>query len=137
MTKTCKRGHSYAFKGRGCNVCHAEYMNEYYKKNHVKLRDQSNKRRKANPEIEKHWKLRTQFGISLDQYNEMLVFQKHSCALCLTHQDDLNLKLAVDHDHATGQIRGLLCGSCNTGLGLFKDSIFRLDAAIKYLGKLK
>ncbi len=54
--------------------------------------------------------------------------QKHRCAIC--HR---RATLVVDHSHATGNYRGLLCYACNTGLGLLKDKIFVLQAAIKYL----
>lgn len=61
--------------------------------------------------------------------------EKHNyrCAICNTHNDELTIPLAVDHDHTTNKIRGLLCGNCNNGLGRFKDNIEFLENAIKYL----
>ena len=78
----------------------------------------------------KRWEKR--FGITLEIYNEMLVDQNNVCAICkqpeTAYDSRLKLvkKLAVDHCHSTGKIRGLLCISCNTKLGwyeLSKDKI--------------
>jgi hypothetical protein len=55
----------------------------------------------------------------------------HGCQIC--KQPELDRALAIDHDHKTGFIRGQLCKRCNTGLGLFRDSIPILQCAIKYL----
>ena len=66
---------------------------------------------------------------------ELHARQGGKCAICGT-QYVLGLKrLALDHCHETGRIRGLLCGSCNRGLGLFRDNPERLRKAIEYLGK--
>jgi hypothetical protein len=60
--------------------------------------------------------------------------QDGKCAICGVHEAYAPRKrLAVDHDHRTGAIRGLLCGNCNVGLGQFKDSPELLAAAIRYL----
>jgi hypothetical protein len=63
----------------------------------------------------------------------MFTAQNGCCAICETHAGKGGDKLCVDHDHATGQVRGLLCGRCNTGLGQFKDSVPNLTRAISYL----
>ena len=76
------------------------------------------------------------YGITEDDYKELLVKQDYACAICLTHQDELNSRLAVDHCHKTNVIRGLLCGKCNRGLGIFQDSEELLNKAIKYLGNI-
>lgn len=76
--------------------------------------------------------LRRLYGITLVQYNEMLAEQGHLCALC-GEKPETDRRMHVDHDHATGKIRALLCHHCNLLLGNAKDSIGRLKQAIAYL----
>lgn len=74
------------------------------------------------------------YGLSDRDYMILGLTQDWKCAVCFTDIEDLEGRdLDVDHDHSTGKIRGLLCGSCNKGLGCFKDSIELLELAIKYL----
>ena len=61
--------------------------------------------------------LKTQFGITPEDYDNMVAAQKGCCAICGRHQTEFRKLLAVDHDHETGKIRGLLCVSCNIRLG--------------------
>jgi len=74
-----------------------------------------------------------EYGITLEHYNNMLEQQQNRCAICPEVQSDDFNALSVDHDHKTGQIRGLLCNSCNRGLGFFRDDIALLKKAIEYL----
>ena len=74
------------------------------------------------------------FGITVDQYDLMFSEQNGKCAICGTTEpgrDDKNF--AVDHDHHTGKVRGLLCMNCNRGIGLLNDDISNLTNAINYL----
>ncbi len=82
-----------------------------------------------------HWNkiLQTKYEIGIEEYNEMFVKQGGRCKICKRHQTQLSKRLAVDHDHITGKVRGLLCTNCNTGLGMFKDNPENLSEAIKYL----
>ena len=73
----------------------------------------------------------TKYGIVKVQFDEMLAAQNNSCAICSKPL----IKPAIDHDHNTGFIRGILCFNCNVGLGMFGDSITNLVAAIEYLSK--
>ena len=67
--------------------------------------------------------LRRNYGITLEQYEELLKKQDYSCAVCKRHKDEFTKNLAVDHDHHNGQIRGLLCNYCNHRLvGRHRDS---------------
>jgi hypothetical protein len=74
-------------------------------------------------------------GTNAEQYCELSHEQGGRCAIC--RRKPGKRRLAVDHCHKTGQIRGLLCGRCNIGLGHFKDSPKRLRAAIAYLARSK
>ena len=65
--------------------------------------------------------LRKQYGISLEEYDELLSLQGGKCLLCRELPDD-GYSLAVDHDHATGKIRGLLHNRCNIAIGMLRDS---------------
>lgn len=75
------------------------------------------------------------YGISSDQYQELLTSQADRCKICGTTDKGRYDRFAVDHDHHTGQVRGLLCHSCNVGLGHFRDSRELLTSAIRYLSE--
>ena len=84
--------------------------------------------------------LKHKFGIDLEQYMNLLKGQKGVCAICHNGETSTNKwgevkNLAVDHDHETGIIRGLLCQGCNAGLGHFRDDKETLTEAIRYLGE--
>ncbi len=79
--------------------------------------------------------LRNLYGITLEEYNQIFAQQNGCCLICERSQLELNKRLHVDHDHKTGRIRGLLCNSCNQGLGYFKDNKEFLFRAIQYLDK--
>lgn len=72
------------------------------------------------------------YNISPEGLQQLVDEQRGRCAICRRKQ-----KLHVDHDHKTGKVRGLLCRSCNVGLGQFSDDPKRLEAAIKYLRRLR
>jgi hypothetical protein len=79
--------------------------------------------------------IRNQYGITLAEYNTMLEAQDYKCAICGNEDEVEGRRLAIDHCHTTGKVRGLLCGKCNRGLGLFYDNEELLQSAIKYLNK--
>lgn len=74
----------------------------------------------------------SRYGLSLEQYDEMLQAQGAHCALCGC-ADQRGLKLAVDHCHTTGVVRGLLCTHCNTAIGLLKDDPDLIEKAAEYV----
>lgn len=76
------------------------------------------------------YNLKTLYGITVDEFTKLRVTQNNSCAICKKQQ---KRRLSVDHNHKTGQIRGLLCGSCNFGIGIFKEDLNLLNKAITYL----
>jgi len=88
--------------------------------------DASKKRCK---EKQREYDYQRNYGISIKDYEDLAAKQKDSCAICETH----GIKLFVDHCHDTGEVRGLLCHTCNAGLGMFKDSPTFLTKAKEYL----
>ncbi len=88
---------------------------------------------RRNPEYVRNAHLNRQYGISSVEFQELLAKQNGVCAICGGTQADPARPLAVDHDHDTGRVRGLLCDPCNQGLGGLQDSPELLKRAIEYL----
>lgn len=72
------------------------------------------------------------FHISPELYESILVEQNERCAICNTKFDD-QITPCIDHNHSTGNIRGILCTRCNLGLGNFRDNIEYLESAKQYI----
>lgn len=93
--------------------------------------------RAANPEKHRNsWRRSNymkKFGITIEDFDRMFAAQEGRCAICKTHQSEIPKTLAVDHDHDTGKVRGLLCIDCNHALGRFFDSVETMESAISYL----
>jgi hypothetical protein len=87
----------------------------------------------ANKRLWQNKRLQAEYGITIEEYDALLAAQGGKCAICGTEQCATGKAFAVDHDHDTGMVRGLLCKDCNIGLGMFKDDTFRLKAALDYL----
>lgn len=71
-------------------------------------------------------------GLQLDGRLMLYARQNGSCAICMTEESD-PMRLSVDHDHKTGNVRGLLCRTCNSGIGHFRDDCRILSNALKYV----
>jgi hypothetical protein len=131
-------------QSRVCFACKEEKpISEYYKSNTRyyqreckacnKLRKAAWHKTDAGKLSSTNTKLKTRFGITLEDYNKMLEDQRGLCLICEESLSYNGHKLSVDHCHTTGKIRGLLCKACNFGLGHFKDNSELLVKAIKYL----
>ena len=82
--------------------------------------------------------IKSKYGISEENYNQMLAEQHGGCAICGRKQrGKKHIYLYVDHNHITGQVRGLLCCSCNSAVGQFRDDPALLRRAIEYLGMVQ
>lgn len=79
---------------------------------------------------------RKHYGITLSEYNSMLKAQKRRCKICGKKKTQMR-KLCVDHCHETGRIRGLLCSTCNTGIGSFYHDPELMLKAIEYIEESK
>jgi len=101
-------------------------------------KENSKKYKKLNPEKIRDAHLKNRFGIDSNCYDYILKEQDNVCAICnknnpINEKTGKSKRLAVDHDHNTGIIRGLLCHQCNIALGSFNDNIENLKWAIEYL----
>ena len=92
------------------------------------------KHNKEKPRSVKNSQLKYNYGIDLAGLEIMFEEQRGLCAVC--HVPFTSTPF-VDHDHTTQQVRGLLCRSCNSALGMVQDSVKILESAIAYLNKHK
>jgi hypothetical protein len=108
-----------------CNECMAARARDYRKGDKYKARWSANHRFAV-------------YGLTVERYLDLLESQNGVCAICArpetAKRGGQTKTLAVDHDHKTGLVRGLLCQSCNTAIGLMNDDPQRMAAAIDYLG---
>ena len=72
--------------------------------------------------------------MTMEEYNKLLEKQDYGCSICGNNNG--NRAMFVDHDHESGEVRGLLCTRCNCALGLFDDDIEIMKKAIEYIGAL-
>lgn len=103
---------------RICRPCHAAKMKQYTRDNKDRINARNQDRR---------------FGLAPGEYDSMMERQGGLCAIC-KEPCRSGRRLAVDHCHTTGKVRGLLCASCNRGIGYLADSPERLRSALTYLG---
>lgn len=159
--KTCKvcdtekpEEEFYLYKRKGtrdsyCTRCRILYNREYVKNNPERIERLRKRWDQKNPNYNKEYLRRPhiqakrephrkkmklkKYGLTEEQYQELFEQQNGQCAICksplIIHGRDTH----TDHCHTTSRVRGILCLSCNTGLGHFKDNIERLRRAISYL----
>lgn len=131
-----------------CKLCRAKLQFEKRRllPDSVRKQERDSKARRRPDVIKKlrvyhrEAKLKSRFNLTLADLNVMLENRNFRCDICedkivaLKEEGDDHRDVAcVDHDHKTGIIRGILCHSCNTALGLFKDSVILLMKACEYL----
>jgi hypothetical protein len=119
-----RRAHTSAWAKRNPDKT-SGYARAYGRKTYVKTQ-----RAAAVPKDASYYRLK-RYGLSKEAYSALLDKQDGKCAICREE-----IALHVDHDHATGDVRGLLCRACNNGIGNFADDPARLQAAIDYLAPL-
>lgn len=95
-----------------CKICAAILNRERYQRDRVQRLEQA-----------RWYSIKRHYGLSKEQYLELLASQDHRCIICGKHQDDCKYNLSVDHNHQTGAIRGLACTYCNHRIiGSHKDA---------------
>lgn len=149
IDRASKRSDSGGSPIRFCSVCildrkRASYTNWLARDTNREFRNQHQRQYRTNhPDKAFDWLLKSRYGITIEDYNRMLLEQGGCCAICESPEPRTgNQKhFQVDHDHAccprAGScgtcIRGLLCGVCNKMLGAINDDVGKLQAAIQYL----
>lgn len=113
-----------------CRECVRAYHREWACRNPDRAKANHAKWRAKRREVTREKRLLKEYGVTLEWYRTQAALQGGQCAIC-----SKVASLDIDHDHATGAVRGLLCRQCNHGIGLFGDSPERLAAAIDYLMK--
>lgn len=103
-----------------CKPCHQEYKKE----NPV-----------ATARNRKNGKLKLRYGLTYEQWEQIRSNEAYSCMICGITESELDRKLDVDHCHASGRARGVLCNACNTMIGRAKDNVAVLRSAAAYLEK--
>jgi hypothetical protein len=128
-----------------CSVCQSQQpFNNFYKntkakdglQNSCKLcqKQHSSNYAKNNKNKTRQWKLKANYNLTPEDYEQMLKAQNGRCAICQTTSPGGRFKSwHIDHCHANGKVRGLLCHCCNMGLGYFKDNQDYLHQALTYL----
>lgn len=148
MTKTCNKCNankntSDFFKDKAaadgrysiCKTCKQAGTYKWRENNKDKYNKMARNYRRNNPEMCYGAEIKRRYGCTLEQYNQMLIAQSGACAICKSLHNPAEKKgrLYVDHDHATGAIRALLCKHCNSMLGYAKDDPKVLLEAVAYL----
>jgi hypothetical protein len=120
-------------------VSKAERAKRNYQTNREKILARNKAYREANPDKMKISYRRNylkkkflSYGITETQYNELLLKQDGRCAICLTDKPT-QPGWHIDHDHTTGEVRGILCQKCNIGIGLLQDNPAIVKSALSYL----
>lgn len=107
------------------------YYNKMKEENPNYYKDCYKKYYEKNKEDRQNYFIKWHYNITREEYNELFNNQEGKCAICGRHQSEINHRLCVDHDHATQEIRGLLCKRCNTVLGQL--NILDLSKIFNYL----
>ena len=135
----CKFGHELTDSNRNkrdgsCLICKRRRAKEWGKKHRKYLSFQRRKQRSFNPSLYELNKIRermSQYSLEPSFYFSLLAKQDGKCAICGVPISEFK----VDHSHVTGQVRGLLCHSCNIGISWFKDNPVILKNASDYLSR--
>lgn len=110
-----------------CKECDNTRKISWEKVNTPKIKSKNRRQ-----QLRRYWPTSTGAEASKN-YQQLFELQLGKCFICKRHQSEFNQLLSVDHNHITGEVRGLLCSDCNVGLGCFKDNPTLLNDAANYL----
>lgn len=151
MQWRCSEGHEWEANANGiwlghwCPICaidatksgityeeRLELIKQKRKENPSPFRETEKRYRSEHPEVKREWMLKKKYGMTIADYNKKLEEQGNCCAICNKNTNLPDESFHVDHNHATGAIRGLLCQRCNLRLGFIEDADF-YGKAMDYL----
>jgi Recombination endonuclease VII len=119
--------------------CHAHYMNDWYRRSPEGREKNRARMARVPKDVSRSRQLKHYYGVDGAWYAEQLLKQNGVCKICHKPENKTIkgkvLRLAVDHCHDTGKVRGLLCQACNRGIGCFSHDPTVLRGAIEYLDK--
>jgi len=127
LEKSLVNFHSERLSGiaKSCDDCRVRMSEAAYHRRRTRTRE--SRRREWMPK---------KYGISYEEFLDLLASQRGCCAICGTDQPGGKHDWwSVDHDHTLGDVRGVLCTGCNVGLGAFRDSTQTMRSAIAYLDR--
>ena len=128
------RAKAYVVKNRDAVLAKARASaSARYAENPDRVREIKREWSGRNPERRLDYRLRAGYGITLAEYRSMLEKQGGGCAICKAKESSGGGRLVVDHCHVTGGIRGLLCDTCNSGIGFFDENAASMRAAAEYI----
>jgi len=107
-----------------CKSCNSNEAKQLWK---------SDKGKQSQRLRSRKYELKRLYGITLDDYNNLLKKQNYGCAICGSQMKSKLGNLHVDHDHKTGIVRGLLCIQCNITLGMLREDSNRIKKVLQYL----
>ena len=137
--KTCKycgyEGNNfYSYNKVKCKDCVREYNRKRMEDPDLQLKEKYRGRYRRSSGERRAYDMKSKYGITPEQYEEMLAAQGGVCAICKKgdpkHKSD---NWPIDHNHSTGEVRGLLCSPCNTLIGLAQEDVDILMSAAAYL----
>jgi hypothetical protein len=117
-----------------CKECRSAYMKQ--PRQQERMRDYYRVKvagTEQRQEVVRRGHFRRRYGITIEQYDQLLEAQGGGCALCGVKENPDGRRLCVDHDHETGAIRGLLCRLCNTALHKFETRSASAERLVEYL----
>src|SRR3990170_3742892 len=118
LNATCPPNRKYHSKGLCTSCCSTKWLKEHPTAQ-ARVRVQGQKRYHANPKV-RDAIYKRKYGISLNDYNQILLKQSGGCAICKTQPK--NHRLSIDHNHRTKKVRGLVCKYCNQALGILENT---------------
>lgn len=116
-----------------CRSCLAAYNKAYQAKHKDRIKQQKKTYDKLHRNVVRERQVQKVYSLSADEHGALREMQANACAICYAPVETLRRDLAIDHNHRTGEVRGLLCDRHNMALGLFDDDTRLLRRAVDYL----